>query len=130
MTNEKEDWRTRLSKQKDSEKAGGSKRTFVEVRSTIDDEMSSFEKAIMETAEKVQPKVGKIRREELVVVANIIAGVRKNTPVTQQALADKVGLTVTGYANIERGDTAPSWETLQKICKALQIKITINGIEI
>lgn len=134
MTNETEEWRVRIERQR-SEKAGGSKRTFVEVHSTINEEVvppiSAFEKAIKETAEKsVKPGGEKMKRKDLVAIGNIIKGVRSLIPITQKEMADHLGLTITGYANIEQGHAKTTWDTLYKICKKLNLKITIGGTEI
>lgn len=48
--------------------------------------------------------------------------VRNKTGLTQQQVADKAKMHVNYYARIERGEENPSFETLEKIIKALDIK--------
>ena len=48
--------------------------------------------------------------------------VRNKIGLTQQQVADKGKMHVNYYARIERGEENPSFETLEKIIKALGIK--------
>ena len=43
--------------------------------------------------------------------------------LTQSQVADKAGVNVNYYARIERGEINPSYENLQSITKALNIKM-------
>jgi transcriptional regulator with XRE-family HTH domain len=51
-----------------------------------------------------------------------IRNVRDKAGLTQQQVADKAKMHVNYYARIERGEENPSFETLEKIIKALDIK--------
>ena len=133
MTNESKDlpqWKKNLLL-KETEKAHGSKRTFVEVRSTMEEfrepVLVKSQKALS-TIPEIKPK--KVKREDLVALGSIIQGVRKLIPITQQEMADHLGITTTAYANIEQGHAKTTWDTLYKICQKLGLKITIGGIEI
>lgn len=48
--------------------------------------------------------------------------VRTKMDLTQQQVADKAKMHVNYYARIERGEENPSFDTLEKIIKALGIK--------
>ena len=43
--------------------------------------------------------------------------------VTQEQLANDVGVTIESISNIERGIHGPSFDTLEKIAQALQIAV-------
>jgi transcriptional regulator with XRE-family HTH domain len=47
--------------------------------------------------------------------------VRSATDLTQEELAEKVGLTIESISNIERGIHGPSFDTLEKIILALNV---------
>lgn len=47
---------------------------------------------------------------------------RTEAGLTQQQVADKAKTHVNYYARIERGEENPSFETLEKIMKALKVK--------
>lgn len=51
-----------------------------------------------------------------------IRKVRTSVDWTQQQVADRAGMHVNYYARVERGEENPSFETLEKIMKALKIK--------
>jgi XRE family transcriptional regulator, regulator of sulfur utilization len=51
-----------------------------------------------------------------------IRKVRNKMGRTQQQVADRAGMHVNYYARIERGEENPSYETLEKIMKALKVK--------
>lgn len=53
---------------------------------------------------------------------NNIKKARIKAGFTQQQVADKAGMHVNYYARIERGEENPSYDTLEKIMKALGIK--------
>lgn len=48
---------------------------------------------------------------------------RKNLGLTQEQVANKVGITPNSYARIERGDAKPSYDTLKAICKVLKLEL-------
>lgn len=47
---------------------------------------------------------------------------RKNADLTQQQVAEKAKIHANYYARIERGEENPSYDTIEKIVKALKIK--------
>lgn len=57
------------------------------------------------------------------VLGNRIQRVRKRTKLTQEKLAEKIGISTTYMGFIEQGRYAPSLEVLQKIAKVLGIKV-------
>ena len=46
---------------------------------------------------------------------------RKERVLTQQKLAEAVGVSVEFLSNVERGVNAPSFDTLEKLSKALSV---------
>jgi len=52
-----------------------------------------------------------------------IAELRKEANLTQEKLAEKVGLDRTYIGYLEKGDRSPSVETANKIARALGVKI-------
>lgn len=55
----------------------------------------------------------------------LIAGMRKHSKMTQQHLADAVGLKRGSIANIEAGFDAPSITTIEKICMTLGFELSL-----
>lgn len=51
-----------------------------------------------------------------------IKSARNKSGLTQQQVADKAKMHVNYYARIERGEENPSYESLEKIIKALGVK--------
>jgi len=49
---------------------------------------------------------------------------RKKFDLTQEQLAEKTGLSVDFIGMIERGERAPSFETIEKFAKVLKVKIS------
>jgi len=56
------------------------------------------------------------------LISKNIKKARLNKNWTQVELADKAGINSNYYAKIERGDISPSYETFEKIFKALGVK--------
>ena len=54
---------------------------------------------------------------------------RKKQNLTQELLAEKTGLSVDFIGMIERGERAPSFETLEVLAKILKVKIADFFIE-
>ncbi len=52
-----------------------------------------------------------------------IRDTREQKKLTQEELAEKLGLSVTGYAKIERGETQINYDRLEKIAKALEVRV-------
>ena len=51
-----------------------------------------------------------------------IKELRKTQQLTQEELAEKIGIGVANISYIENGKTFPSVDTLEKICKTLQFE--------
>jgi transcriptional regulator with XRE-family HTH domain len=47
--------------------------------------------------------------------------IRRTQDMTQEQLAEAIGVSVRFLSNIERGINAPSFETLEKLIEALQV---------
>ena len=47
--------------------------------------------------------------------------IRRQKDLTQEQLAEAVGVSVEFLSNIERGINAPSFETLEKLCAVLNV---------
>lgn len=47
---------------------------------------------------------------------------RTKAGLTQEQLAERAGLHKNYYARVERGEENPSYETIEKIVKALKVK--------
>lgn len=54
-------------------------------------------------------------------IAERLSGLRKNKGLTQQALADSIGLHVTQVKRYEAGTSQPSLEAIKKISKTLRV---------
>ena len=52
-----------------------------------------------------------------------IRGIREDKHFTQADMAEKLGLSITGYAKIERGQSQINIERLQQISKVLEVSI-------
>ncbi len=48
--------------------------------------------------------------------------IRDHKGLSQEAVADLTGISVTYYAGIERGEENPTFAVLEQICKALKVK--------
>jgi len=60
---------------------------------------------------------------EIMSIAERLVSLRKHKGLTQQALADAIGLHVTQVKRYEHNQSQPSLETLKKIAKALRVSI-------
>jgi transcriptional regulator with XRE-family HTH domain len=49
---------------------------------------------------------------------------RRNMDLTQEQLADKVGVSLNFIGQMERGENAPSLETVQKIAEVLNVDVS------
>ncbi|NMC35456.1 helix-turn-helix transcriptional regulator [Candidatus Beckwithbacteria bacterium] len=58
----------------------------------------------------------------LIQVGKKLKKARQKRSLTQQQVADKVGIHVSYYYRIERGVVNPSIEILEQVCKVLKIK--------
>lgn len=63
-------------------------------------------------------------------LAALIQQVRKAKGLSQQQLADLMGVPKSTIGRIEAGMTTPKLETLQALAKALNLTIALNGISI
>lgn len=52
-----------------------------------------------------------------------VAELRDETGISQNVLAEKVGVTVETISNIERGVHGPRFDNLEKIAKALSVSV-------
>ena len=70
-----------------------------------------------------------INRLETMSIAQRLSALRKNKGLTQQALADVIGLHVTQVKRYEHDQSQPSLETLKKIARALRVTIDSLAFE-
>jgi len=49
--------------------------------------------------------------------------IRRFKDLTQEQLAERVGVSVKFIGNIERGRSAPSFETLEKLAEVLEVSV-------
>lgn len=56
-------------------------------------------------------------------VATRIGTVRRLRGLTQEALAEKIDRTADAISNLERGKSLPSFETIEKLAKALDVPV-------
>ena len=57
-------------------------------------------------------------------VGKNIQKIRKSRNLTQQELADKIDMNRAHLGHLEQGRKSPSLETIEKIAKALRVKIS------
>lgn len=57
-------------------------------------------------------------------VGKKIRGLRRNAGLTQVALSEKADVEANTIARLERGEHTPSTLTLQKLAKALNVKVS------
>jgi transcriptional regulator with XRE-family HTH domain len=72
------------------------------------------------------------RLNELEAVAQLVNAIYKRRielGLTQQQLADKVGLHQESIARIENGGTVPRLDTVYKIAHALGMSLKLHGME-
>lgn len=50
--------------------------------------------------------------------------IRRSQDLTQEQLAERVGLSVNFISLIENGDAAPSFDTIEKLAQALNVSAT------
>jgi transcriptional regulator with XRE-family HTH domain len=50
--------------------------------------------------------------------------IRRHKDLTQEQLAEAVGITAEYLSNLERGVNAPSFETLEKLAEVLEVDVT------
>jgi transcriptional regulator with XRE-family HTH domain len=55
---------------------------------------------------------------------NRLRKIRRHKDLTQEQLADAVGITPEYLSNLERGVNAPSFETLEKLAQVLEVDVT------
>ncbi len=63
---------------------------------------------------------------DFINLGNKIKTARENKKLTQAEVAKKTGLNTNYYAVIERGEVKTSLENIEKICKALGIKLILG----
>ena len=59
-----------------------------------------------------------------------VIGARKARGLTQAALAQACGTSQSAIARLESGDHDPRWSTAVKVCRVLEIPISIAGTEV
>jgi transcriptional regulator with XRE-family HTH domain len=56
-------------------------------------------------------------------LACAVRRLRKDSGATQEHLAYRAGLTIASLARIERGQTNPTWLTVRRIARALDVSL-------
>ena len=56
-------------------------------------------------------------------LAAVLKAVRKERGLSQEATAQRAGITMNSYARIELGQAAASWSTVRAIAKALDVSL-------
>ena len=56
-------------------------------------------------------------------VGDKIRKVRELKGYKQEYVADQLGMSVTAYGNLERGDSSPSYDRLEEIAKVLEVSV-------
>ena len=51
-----------------------------------------------------------------------LRGIREQKKLSQEEVAKAIGISVTYYAGIERGEENPTFAVIRHICKALKVK--------
>lgn len=62
---------------------------------------------------------GQVRTELAIQIGKVARDARLSLKLTQEDIAERVGLTPEVYGRLERGDMLPSTSTLTKLCVAL-----------
>ncbi|MFE8602548.1 helix-turn-helix domain-containing protein [Archangium violaceum] len=70
---------------------------------------------------KEDGKRGRVRTELSIQIGKVARDARLKLKLTQEDIAERVGLTPEVYGRLERGDMLPSTPTLTKICVVLGI---------
>jgi len=60
---------------------------------------------------------------EEVLFRDILKKLRKEKGLTQKKLAEKADINEKYFGRIERGESSPTFNTILKLCNALEIKI-------
>lgn len=55
-------------------------------------------------------------------VGNKLREIRERKNLSQEEVADTIGISVTYYAGIERGEENPTMSVLEHICRSLRIR--------
>ena len=56
-------------------------------------------------------------------IGDKIRKVRELKGYKQEYVADQLGMSVTAYGNLERGDSSPSFDRLEEIAKVLEVSV-------
>ena len=54
-----------------------------------------------------------------------LRGIREQKKLSQEEVAKAIGISVTYYAGIERGEENPTFAVIRHICKALKVKSSV-----
>lgn len=57
-------------------------------------------------------------------ISEFLKNYRKKNLLTLQEMADRAGLSLTGYYMIEKGQKQPKGKTIAKLCKAVKLSRT------
>lgn len=69
-----------------------------------------------------------LSRERLRAISQNIRNARKERGLTQEEIAEKVGVSTEYYGQVESGNKAPSLETLLNIAESMNVSIDFSGI--
>ncbi|MCA1667488.1 MAG: helix-turn-helix domain-containing protein [Thermomicrobia bacterium] len=90
-------------------------------------EIDDFDRYLSEALPTPQARAGYKAMMRTVRFGYALGTVREQRGLTQQALADRVGVKRTAIARLERGDHAPTMTTLLKLVQALDAKLVIDS---
>jgi len=89
--------------------------------------MDDFDKHLAEIFPTAEERAGYDEMLRNVRFGYALGAVREQRGLTQQALADMIGVKRTAIARLERGDHAPTMTTLLKLVQALDAKLVIDS---
>lgn len=90
-------------------------------------EMDDFDRHLAEVFPTPEARAGYEETLRNVRFGYVLGGVREQRGLTQQALADMVGVKRMAIARLEGGDHAPTMTTLLKLVQALDAKLVIDS---
>ncbi len=90
-------------------------------------EMDDFDQHLAETFSTPEERAGYEEMLRNVRFGYALGGIREQRGLTQQALADIIGVKRSAIARLEGGDHAPTMTTLLKLVQALDAKLVIDS---
>jgi HTH-type transcriptional regulator / antitoxin HipB len=90
-------------------------------------EIDDFDRHLAEAHPTPEARAGYEETLRTVRFGYALGAVREQRGLTQQALADRIGVKRTAIARLERGDHAPTMTTLLKLVQALDAKLVIDS---